>query len=85
MSLMSIVEQAVTLDEMLCGQQTWFSLRYPYQRSDIDLDLGEMDVEEGVSPGQSVKFVIRPALCKAGGGVDDAGALSIVKRHLVFV
>ncbi|CAM1509736.1 Fc.00g000710.m01.CDS01 [Cosmosporella sp. VM-42] len=85
MNLMSIVEQAVILDETLCGQQTWFFLRYPYQRSDIDVDLGVMEVKEGVSPGPLVKFVIRPALCKAGGGGEDFGVLSIVKRHLVFV
>lgn len=84
-SLTDIVHQAVALDEMLCYQQGWFFLRYPAQRSDIFIDQEEMELEQSVAPGEIVKFVIRPALWRAGKGAQDANGLRLLKRHLVFV
>ena len=83
--LTAIVEQAAVLDETMCRQQSWFFLRYPSQRFDISVDDMEMDRQEGVAPGEFVKFVIRPALCQAGKGVEDSVGLRVLSRHLVFV
>ena len=84
-SLTNVVEQAIALDEILCGQNRWLFLSYPPERSDFIVNKVEMNVTRGISPGEVVKFIIRPALCCAEAGLDDSVTLSILERHLVFV
>ena len=67
-SLQSLTRSAVALDESFCGQQEWYFLKYPEKRFDFYINRDQMDVVEGSTTSQHAAFVIRPGLCRAGGG-----------------
>lgn len=83
-SLAAIVNQAVLVDETLCRQTSWFFARYPDQRVDIKVDGLEMEQCQGVMPGEAVKFVVRPALCRAGTDGEESDRIFFLKQYLVF-
>ncbi|KAK4182192.1 hypothetical protein QBC35DRAFT_396462 [Podospora australis] len=66
--LQTIVEKAVALDEIFCGQHALYEFQYSEPRHDIYVDRKYMSVVEG-SPQSNkvVRFSIRPYLSRAGG------------------
>lgn len=84
-SLTAIVNQAVLVDETLCRQTSWFFARYPDQRVGVNVDGLEMEQCQGVMPGEVVKFVVRPALCRAGTNEEESDKVVFLKQSLVFI
>ncbi|KAH6980886.1 hypothetical protein BKA56DRAFT_673350 [Ilyonectria sp. MPI-CAGE-AT-0026] len=67
--LQSVVRQAIELDELFCGQEAWYRLAVPaVGRYDIEVDRNTMSIAGGGANTRNVRFLIRPCLCRAGGG-----------------
>ncbi|KAK4159269.1 hypothetical protein QBC43DRAFT_222375 [Cladorrhinum sp. PSN259] len=67
--LQDIVKEAVALDEVFSGQQSWYQVHYPQdKRHDLHIDINTMEPATGSSSSsRTVRFVIRPGLWRAGG------------------
>lgn len=66
-ALRDIAFKAIALDEIFCGQQSWYYLSYPEKKHDFITNSTRMRFAEGSSSARAVRFVIRPSLSRAGG------------------
>jgi len=83
--LQSLTRNAVALDESFCGQHEWYSLKYPKKRFDFYYNRDEAEVVEGNMASQLAAFVIRPCLCRAGGGRGkNYDKISVLDRYVVW-
>lgn len=67
-SLQRIVDKAIDLDQLFCGQEAWYCIAWPNAgRHDFPIDEETMKIVGGGSDSKKVRFVVRPALCRVGG------------------
>ncbi|KAK3385578.1 hypothetical protein B0H63DRAFT_184731 [Podospora didyma] len=84
-ALRAIVDKAIALDEIFCGQQELYQLLYPVRRYDFKVDRASMEIAEGSSEGQVVWFMITPSLYRSGGRGDSYDEIVRVDNSLVWV